>query len=64
MARKVVNEHNNIVTSISHAYVKYFDSPANEFLLKFQFEKKSGIDKFFEKFCCHPGFFVVLIIKS
>ena len=40
MARKVVNEHNNIVTSISHAYVKHFDPPANEFLLKFQFEKK------------------------
>jgi hypothetical protein len=64
MTRKVVNEHNDIVTSISHAYVKSFNPPANEFLLKFLFKKKSGVDKLFEKLCCHPGFFVVLIIKS
>ena len=29
MARKVVNEHNDIATSISHGYVDYFDPPAN-----------------------------------
>ena len=29
MARKVVDEHNDIATSISHGYVEYFDPPAN-----------------------------------
>ena len=40
MARKVVDEHDDIATSILHAYVKSFNPPANEFLLKFLFKKK------------------------